>query len=48
MVGGESTMPTKIGMLVGMKADERMCHGMISLVSGLSLDAKTSLRDLNF
>ena len=43
MVGGDKTIPTKMGRFVGMKADERMCHGMVSFVSGFSELARTSL-----
>ena len=46
MVGGDKTIPTKIGTLVGIKAEARMCHGMISFVSGFSLAAIRSFLDL--
>ena len=39
IVGGDKIMPRKIGKLVGMKADVRICHGMISFMSACSLDA---------
>lgn len=46
MVGGDKTIPTKIGTLVGMKAEARMCQGMISFVSGFSLATISSFLDL--
>ncbi len=39
IVGGDRIIPKKIGKLVGMNADERICHGMISFMSACSLDA---------
>ena len=39
MVGGDRIIPRKMGKFVGINADERICQGMISLVSECSLDA---------